>query len=433
MKRILFTSAVLVTLFISSCAASVTSTISNANTPILTTQPQTTSLTAITPASTQSTTSISITSNPTRPELNVHFLNVGEGDAILIDYGTTDVLIDGGEATANVANLIKPYVHGDLEAVIATHYHSDHIGGQAEVFKDNKVDNVFWNGESDATQTYLNWRIAMDRSGASEHIVRRGDVINEGGLTFNVLDPLVITDADPDQDCIVLSLQYGSKSFLFMADDGKPAEDNLLAAGLLKHYSVLKVGHHGSDTATSQEFVDVVKPDIAVYECGLNDQYGFPKADVIARLKQEGAAVSGTNTSGNIEINTDGTAITIGHGGTLQSPVPVSSPAITTSTSSTDNTSSALQVISVTSPISPGGSATLVAKTTPGALCSITVNYKSGPSTAGGLGPKTADDSGNVSWTWQVGARTTAGTWQIVVRATSQGSTTTATTSFTVN
>ena len=91
-----------------------------------------------------------------------------------------------------------------------------------------------------------------------------------------------------------------------MADDGKPAEDNLLAAGLLQHYNVLKVGHHGSDTASSQEFLNVVKPDIAVYECGLNDQYGFPKADVIARLKQTGAAVYGTDTSGTIEIDTNG-------------------------------------------------------------------------------------------------------------------------------
>ena len=307
MKRILFTSVLLATILLSSCAASVTSTISNANTPTSTTQPQTTSLTATTPASTTiSTTSITITPNLTGQELDVHFINVGEGDSILIDCGPTDILIDGGEESANVADLIKPYVHGDIEAVIATHYHADHIGGLIDVFKDYHVDNAFWNGEVDTTLTYLNWKQAMDTRGAKERIVKRGDVIQEGTLTLNVLDPVVITDTDPDQDCIVLSLQFGSKSFLFMADDGKPAEDNLLAAGLLQHYDVLKVGHHGSDTASSQEFLNVVKPDIAVYECGLNDQYGFPKADVISRLKQTGAVVYGTDTSGNIEIDTNG-------------------------------------------------------------------------------------------------------------------------------
>jgi beta-lactamase superfamily II metal-dependent hydrolase len=160
-------------------------------------------------SSTTATTSAILTSNTTGQELDVHFVNVGEGDAILIDCGTIDVLIDGGEKSANVVNLIKPYVHGDIEAVIATHYHADHIGGQIDVFKDYHVDNTFWNGEVDTTQTYQNWKTAMDTSGAKEQIVKRGDVIQEGTLTFKVLDPVVTNDADPDQDCIVLSLQYG--------------------------------------------------------------------------------------------------------------------------------------------------------------------------------------------------------------------------------
>lgn len=190
----------------------------------------------------------------------------------------------------------------------------------------------------------------------------------------------------------------------------------------------------GSDTASSQEFLNVVKPDIAVYECGLNDQYGFPKADVIARLKQTGAAVYGTDTFGTIEIDTNGQSENIQTGMTSQSTVTTSTIVSTSATTSTtSNTSTALQVISVTSPVRPGANATLSANTTPGAQCTITVNYKSGPSTASGLQTKTADSQGNVSWTWKVGANTTTGTWQIIVTATSQGSTVTTLTSFTVN
>jgi len=507
MKRILLILVVLAIMLLNSCTASVVTQNSNViftsaqtNTPSTTTYSQTLSPTenvttistfvttstafAVTTVSepitsiivstmttkTTSTTSstASATINQTNPgqELDVHFINVGEGDSILIDCGTTDVLIDGGEESANVANLIKPCVHGDIEAVIATHYHADHIGGLIDVFKDYHVDNAFWNGEVDTTQTYQTWKVAMDNSGANERIVKRGDVIQEGTLTFNVLDPVITTDADPDQDCIVLSLQYGNKSFLFMADDGQPAEDNLLAAGLLQHYDVLKVGHHGSDTASSQEFLNVVKPDIAVYECGLNDQYGFPKADVIARIKQTGAVVYGTDTYGTIEIDTNGQSENIQTSINPQSVVTTSTtvspstttspkttptavatststattsttmPTTTTSTPLTTTTSIgalSLQVVSITSPISPGANATLTVKTTPGAQCTITVNYKSGPSTASGLETKTADNLGNVSWTWKVGANTTPGTWTIVVTATSQGNTVTTTTNFTVN
>jgi competence protein ComEC len=375
---------------------------------------------------------------PTAPgeELEVHFINVGEGDSILLDCGTTDVLIDGGEGSDNIVNLIKPYIHGDIEAVIATHYHADHIGGLIDIFKDYHVDNAFWNGEVDTTQTYLNWKSAMDSSGATEQIVKRGDVIQEGTLSFNVLDPVVTTDSDPDQDCIVISLQYGSESFLFMADDGQHAEDNLLAAGLLHHFDVLKVGHHGSDTASSPEFLNVVKPEIAVYECGINNDYGFPKADVIARLKQGGATVYGTNTSGNVEIISNGGSQNVQTEKGTPSAVATSvttSASTTGTTTTTSSTSSSPQVVSVTSPVARGSNATLIAKTVPGTQCTITVNYASGPSTASGLTPKIADSSGNVSWTWNIGGKTTPGTWKIVVTSTSQGSTMTTTTNFTVN
>jgi beta-lactamase superfamily II metal-dependent hydrolase len=174
-----------------------------------------------------------------------------------------------------------------------------------------KVDNVFWTGETATTQTFTDWKKAMDASGAKETIVKRGDVINEGGLTLNVLDPTKTTDSDVDLDCIVTSLQFGSQSFLFMGDDGQPAEDNLISSGLLQHFDVLKIGHHGSDTASSQEFVDIVKPEYAIYECGLNDSYGFPKADIIARWQTSGAAIYGTDINGTVTYESNGVTATI--------------------------------------------------------------------------------------------------------------------------
>lgn len=371
---------------------------------------------------------------PASGNLTVYFIDVGQGDSILINSGNTDVLIDGGEASAHVANLIKPYVHGDIEAVIATHYHSDHIGGLTDVFRSYKVDDAFWNGETDTTQAYKEWKLAMDNSGAKERIVKRGDVIQEGALTFNVLDPVVTTNTDPNQNSIVVTLKYGKGTFLFTGDAGKPVEDDLLAAGLLGYVDVLKVGHHASDTATSQEFVDKIKPVVAVYECGVNNQYGFPKPDVIARLQAAGATVYGTDVNGTVEFSTDGQSYAINV--EKQAPLrkPMATPTVTSAPTTTSATSGniTLEIVSVSSPIAAGRSATLVAKTSPGAQCKITVYYKSGPSSAAGLSPKVADANGSVSWTWTVGNRTTPGSWKIVVTASSNNQTTSQTTYFTV-
>ena len=304
MKKILSFVAILALLLATACSQQYLTPYTPSTTPTTSISFSTTSTTQIlTTTSAPLTTTLQFTTQS--GVLDVHFIDVGEGDSILIDYGNTDILIDGGQYSG-IVNSIKPYVHGDIEAVIATHPHADHIGGLTDVLESFKVDNVFWTGETDTTQTFINWKKAMDSSGATETIVKRGDVINEGSLTFDVLDPTKTTDSDIDQDCIVTSLQFGSQSFLFMGDDGQPAEDGLIAAGLLHQFDVLKVGHHGSDTASSQEFVNIVKPGYAIYECGLNDNYGFPKADVIAKLKASGALVYGTDVSGTITYETNG-------------------------------------------------------------------------------------------------------------------------------
>jgi len=213
-----------------------------------------------------------------------------------------------------------------------------------------------------------------------------------------------------------------------MGDAGKETEANLIASGLPLKADILKVGHHGSAYSSSPVFLSAVKPAVAVYSAGVNNRYNHPTPQTIEALLAIGAQVYGTDKDGSILVIVDPNGYTI-ETEKAESRVPPVTPSLSTPTESPSN---GLEIVSVTSPVSPGGNATLTAKTVPGAACTITVYYKSGPSTAKGLSPKTANDDGFVTWTWKVGTNTTPGTWRIVVTATINDQTITQETTFTV-
>ena len=363
-------------------------------------------------------------------QLQVHFINVGQGDAILIDYGTVEVLIDGGETSPGVVPYLRKYVDGDLEAMVATHPHADHIGGLIDVLRSFQVDNIYWNGETATTKVYSDFMaLAKAEPKALLQQLKRGDTINVDGLAFAVLNPPGPSFKETNDNSIVLKLKYGDTRFLFEGDAQQEAESSMLAAGLNMAADILKVGHHGSRSASSMPFLKAVSPQIAVYMAGINNSYGHPHAETLAALNQIGAQIYGTDIHGTIEVSTDGQKYTLT---TEKQASPRAPPTSTPTSTPTPTTELTLEIVSVTSPVSPGANATLVAKATPGAQCDITVYYKSGPSTAQELYPKTADTSGNVSWTWKVGTRTTPGSWRIVVTASLGGKTVSQTTYFTV-
>jgi beta-lactamase superfamily II metal-dependent hydrolase len=377
-------------------------------------------------------------------QLQVHFINVGQGDAILIDYGTVEVLIDGGETSPGVVPYLRKYVDGDLEAMVATHPHADHIGGLIDVLRSFQVDNIYWNGETATTKVYGDFMaLAKAVPKALLQQLKRGDTINVDGLAFAVLNPPGPSFKETNDNSIVLKLKYGDNRFLFEGDAQQEAESSMLAAGLNMAADILKVGHHGSRSASSMPFLKAVSPQIAVYMAGINNSYGHPHAETLAALNQVGAKIYGTDIHGTIVVTTDGQKYTLttekqapprapptSTPTTTPTPTPTSTPTPTPTPIPTNELT--LEIVSMTSPVSPGVNATLVAKATPGAQCDITVYYGSGPSTAQGLYPKTADTSGNVSWTWKVGTRTTPGSWRIVVTASLGGKTVSQTTYFTV-
>jgi len=235
--------------------------------------------------------------------LTVHFIDVDQGDSILLDLGDTEVLIDGGEKSPGVVSYIDNYVDEPLEVMVATHPHTDHIGGLIAVLDAFEVAEIWLNGDTRTSQTYSQFISAVNSEGANVHIARRGDIIQAGNLTFNVLNPVNLSGTTNDNS-IVLSLSYGQVDFLFTGDAEQEAEASMLAAGIVPDVEILKVGHHGSRTSSSIQFLQAAKPECAIYMAG-QDNHGHPHQETVANLCEVGAEIYGTDIHGTIIIMTD--------------------------------------------------------------------------------------------------------------------------------
>jgi hypothetical protein len=234
-----------------------------------------------------------------------------------------------------------------------------------------------------------------------------------------------------NRNSLVLRMTYGKTTFLFTGDANNDAEAEMIAPGLPLSADILKVGHHGSSTSTSAVFLEAVHPAVAVYMAGKGNMYGHPRPDTIARLENAGVTVYGTDFYGTIVFLVDENGYTIQVSKQGQAPTDTPIPVIS-DTQAAPSGDVSISVVSLTSPISAGSIATLTIQTVPGADCIITAYFKSGPSQAAGLGPQTADASGQVTWSWKVGSRTTPGMWKIVVQSQLGGKTATLTIPFEV-
>jgi beta-lactamase superfamily II metal-dependent hydrolase len=240
--------------------------------------------------------------------LTVHFIDVGQGDSILLDLGDIEVLIDGGDKSSGVVSYIENYVDGLLELMVATHPDSDHIGGLIDVLAAFEVKEIWHNGDTSTSETYSQFMSAVNSEGAEVSVARKGvtfGVVGVGNLTFNVLHPVNLS-GKTNNNSIVLSLSYGQVDFLFTGDAGQEAEASMLAEDIVPDVEVLKVGHHGSRTASSIQFLQAAKPECAIYMAGQGNNNGYPHQETIINLCEVGAEIYGTDFHGTIIITTDG-------------------------------------------------------------------------------------------------------------------------------
>ncbi len=239
-------------------------------------------------------------------QLVVHFIDVGQGDAILIDYGTNEMLIDGGR-WGDCAAYVPSYIDGALEVMVATHPDADHIGGLDDILDIFDVENIWLNGDTASTQTYTDFMAKVNAEGAQVHQAQRGEQISLGDLTFDVLYPTLPLGSDKNENSIVLELAFGQIDFLFTGDVESGGEASMLAAGLIDDIDILKVSHHGSKYCSTANFLAAAQPEIAIYSAGANNTYGHPAPETITRLCDIGAIIYGTDVHGTIVVTTNGT------------------------------------------------------------------------------------------------------------------------------
>lgn len=244
-------------------------------------------------------------------ELRVSFLDVGQGDAILIEGPTgIELLVDGGRDRSVVREL--PKVLGPLDRsidlVLATHPDADHVGGLPEVFSRYRVDYYLSPGLDRDTPQAQRLAASVADEGADTFVARRGQRIHLGGGAYaDVLYPAGAVGGDPNAASVVLRVVYGKTSFLLSGDAPDSVEGYLVSVdGAELRSDVLKAGHHGSRTSTSAAWLSAVAPAAVVVSAGEDNSYGHPHMEVVARVQESGAELVSTIEEGNIIYISDG-------------------------------------------------------------------------------------------------------------------------------
>ena len=254
---------------------------------------------------------------PVEGLLEVTFLDVGQGDSILLRTREQNILIDAGEVEygQTVVDDLADYGVEELDLVIATHMHSDHMGGMAAVVEALPVDTFVMTALPDSmvptTRVYENLLTALEESPETAVEAAEPGAVYDlgGGVTLTILGPLTDYD-DLNLTSVVCRVDAGARSFLFTGDMEREAEQDLLEAGADLDADVLKVGHHGASTSSTEDFLAAVSPAASVIEVGTGNSYGHPTGQTLERLQSYGP-IYRTDLDGAVVVATDGVSLTV--------------------------------------------------------------------------------------------------------------------------
>lgn len=244
----------------------------------------------------------------------VHYIDVGQGDCILVQVNNKNILIDSGPSSSK-DKLIKYLNSLDLKRidyVIATHPHEDHIGNMDDIIKKFSIGEFYAPKAQTSSRTFENMISALKNKNLKINILKRdNNSINLGPNTsFTVYSPFNNNYDNLNNYSPVIKIEYGNSSFLFTGDAEADIENKILSLNDNIEADVLKVGHHGSSTSTSENFLKKINPSIAIISVGENNEFNHPDKSTISRLKNNNVTIYQTASEGTIIISSDGTNIT---------------------------------------------------------------------------------------------------------------------------
>jgi len=246
--------------------------------------------------------------------LEIHFIDVGQADCILIKSNEKAMLIDAGNN--DDAELIKSYLKiqniKELEYVIGTHPHEDHIGSLDIVINNFDIKNVIMPKKATTTKTFEDVITAIENKKLTITLLNVGDKYNIGDAEFTILSPVKEDyGSNLNNYSVGILLIHGENKFIFTGDAEKEVEKDIIDTKINIDADLMKMGHHGSTTSNIEEFLDEISPKIAVITCGVDNSYGHPHQEILDTLTKRNVATYRTDLQGNIIVTSNGKNIEI--------------------------------------------------------------------------------------------------------------------------
>lgn len=251
------------------------------------------------------------TFNNSGEQLKIHYIDVGQADCILLQQGNENMLIDAGnnDDEKTIKNYLQSIGVNEFKYVIGTHPHEDHIGSMDYIMNSFKVGKIYFPKASSTSKTFENFVNAVKNKNMQFTEPKVGDTFNLGQAKCTILAPNSSQYDELNNYSIVLKVEFGNNSFLFTGDAEDVSEKEMLSKGFDLKADVLKVGHHGSSSSTTREFLNAVNPKYAVISVGKGNKYGHPNDETIQKLHAKGIEIYRTDESGTIVATSDGNNI----------------------------------------------------------------------------------------------------------------------------
>ena len=244
--------------------------------------------------------------------LKVHYLDVGQGDSIFIELPNNEtMLIDAAESyqSENIINYLKNLNYQKIDYVIGTHPHTDHIGGLKDIINTFEIGKIYMPKVVSTTKTYESLLMTIKDKNLKINTAKAGtSIIDIDTLKINILAPNNSTYTELNNYSVVTKITYGTTKFLFMGDAEKLSENEIKEDVTA---DVIKIGHHGSNTSSSIDFIKKVNAKYGIISVGLNNKYNLPKEETITNWENSGTKIYLTSINGTITAISDGTNIKI--------------------------------------------------------------------------------------------------------------------------